>query len=293
MKHQPSSHLFASLTILVWASGFALTKIALDFFSSNSIGFLRYAISTILLLPIIIYKKLPLPALRDIPLFFASGATGFFLYMITFNKGMETLSSATSSILIATAPILTALLAFLLFKERLSLSGWIAVAIEFAGVFVLMLWNGVLSISIGALWMMAAALLISSYNLLQRRLTRTYSPLQTTAYSIFAGTILLFCFLPETLPQLIKAPSVPLIAVILLGVFPSTVGYVCWSKALSIAKKTSTVTNYMFLTPFFSTLLGFLLILEVPGISTIIGGCIILAGLALFRISEKRNILEK
>ena len=58
MKHQPSSHLFASLTILVWASGFALTKIALDFFSSNSIGFLRYAISTILLLPIIIYKKL-------------------------------------------------------------------------------------------------------------------------------------------------------------------------------------------------------------------------------------------
>ena len=293
MKRQPSSHFFASITILVWASGFALTKIALGFFSSNSIGFLRYAISTILLLPIIIYKTLSLPALRDIPLFFASGATGFFLYMITFNKGMETLSSATSSILIATAPILTALLAFFLFKERLSLSGWIAVAIEFAGVFVLMLWNGVLSISIGALWMMAAALLISSYNLLQRRLTRTYSPLQTTAYSIFAGTILLLCFLPETLPQLIQAPFIPLVAVILLGVFPSTVGYVCWSKALSIAKKTSTVTNYMFLTPFFSTLLGFLLILEVPGISTIIGGCIILAGLALFRISEKRNMLEK
>lgn len=292
MKNHASSHLFASITVLVWASGFALTKVALGFFSPNTIGFLRYAISSLLLLPIVFIKKLRLPALRDIPVFFASGAAGFFFYMITFNKGMETLSSATSSILIATAPILTALLASFLLKERLPVIGWIAVAIEFTGVLVLMLWGGVLSIGTGMVWMMCAALLISIYNLLQRRLTRKYSPLQATAYSIFAGTILLLWFLPETIPQLVRAPLIPLGAVILMGIFPSTVGYVCWSKALSITQKTSTVTNYMFLTPFLSTLLGFLFILEVPGSSTVVGGLIILLGLVLFRISEKPSTKE-
>lgn len=289
MKNQASPHLFAFITVLVWASGFALTKVALAFFSPNAIGFLRYAISSLLLLPLVLIKKLRPPALRDIPIFFVSGAAGFFLYMITFNKGLETLSSATSSILIATAPILTALLASFLLKERLSAVGWIAVFIEFAGVLVLMLWDGVFSIGTGILWTMLAAMLVSIYNLLQRRLTQRYTPLQATAYSIFAGTVLLLLFLPETIPQLASAPLIPLGAVILMGIFPSTVGYVCWSKALSITQKTSTVTNYMFLTPFLSTLLGFFLILEIPGISTVVGGLIILLGLVLFRISEKHS----
>ncbi len=289
MKRQLSVHLFSFFTILLWASGFALTKIALSSFSANAVGFLRYAIASIILIPIVWIKKIPLPALRDIPLFFVTGAVGFFFYMITFNKGLETLSSATSSILIATAPILTALLAVLFLKESMRITSWVAIAIEFCGILVLTLWNGIFSVEIGILWTLAASLLISCYNILQRYLTRTYSPLQVTAYSIFAGTILLSFFSKEAISQIIQAPPAPLLAVIFMGIFPSALGYVFWSNALSLAQQTSTVTNYMFLTPFFSTLLGFLLIIEVPHLSTIVGGSIILFGLLLFRITQKQQ----
>jgi drug/metabolite transporter (DMT)-like permease len=287
MKQPISVHLYSLSTVALWASGFVLTKVALPFFSANAIGLLRYIIASLVLLPLVLVKKLHPPALRDIPLFLLSGAMGFFLYMITFNKGLETLTSATSSILIATAPILTALLAVLLLKEHMKAICWIAVTIEFCGILVLMLWNGVFSIGTGVLWTMVASLLISSYNLLQRRLTRSYSPLQATAYSIFAGTILLLIFVPETVPLILHAPLPPLLAVIFMGIFPSAMGYVFWANALSRTKQTSTVTNYMFLTPFLSTLLGFLIILEVPDLSTITGGLIILCGLALFRLGEK------
>jgi drug/metabolite transporter (DMT)-like permease len=287
MNRPISVHLYAVCTVTLWASGFALTKVALTFFPANAVGLIRYAVASLVLLPLVIYKKLPPPAYKDIPLFLLSGAVGFFFYMIAFNKGLETLTSATSSVLIATAPVLTALLAVLLFKERMKALSWVAVSIEFCGVLVLTLWNGIFSIEAGVIWIIVAALLISIYSFLQRRLTRSYSPLQATAYSIFAGALFLLVFLPEALPLLFHAPLLPLCSVLFMGIFPSAMGYVFWAKALSMAKQTSAVTNYMFLTPFLSTLFGFLMILETPDLPTILGGFIILCGLALFRFGSR------
>ena len=287
MGRQTKVHLYALITIFVWATGFSFTKLALAHFSPNAVGLLRYLIASAALLPFVLLQKMKLPSPRDIPLFFAAGAMGFSLYMVTFNQGMRTLTSATSSILIATAPILTALLAIFCFKEKIYALGFCAVAIEFGGILILTLWNGAFSINEGVLWTLAAALLISGYNLMQRVLTRRYTALQSTAYSIFAGTLLLLVFLPETLVQLPTAPAVPLGAVIFMGLFPSALGYVFWAKALSIARMTSTVTNYMFLTPFLSTLLGYLVVIETPDFSTLLGGALILLGLILFRVSAR------
>ena len=55
-----------------------------------------------------------------------------------------------------------------------------------------------------------------------------------------------------------------------------------WTKAFAKAKQTSQVSNYMFVTPFLASLLGFLLAGEVPDRATLVGGAIILAGLLLF-----------
>ena len=60
-------------------------------------------------------------------------------------------------------------------------------------------------------------------------------------------------------------------ALIFLGIFASAIAYVTWTIALSKAKKTLEVSNYMFVTPFFATMLGFLLNHEVPTLSTAIG----------------------
>ncbi len=284
-----SSHIYAFGTVVLWASAYVFTKVALGYFSSSALGLLRYLAASAVLIIIAVIKKIGLPETRDIPKFFLSGAMGFTLYMVTFNKGSETLTATTGSILIATVPIITALCARFLFQEKIRAAGWAAIGIEFCGVLLLTLWNGVVSINQGVIWMMCAAVLLSGYNLTQRQYSKKYTAFQSTAYSIFAGTLLLLFFLPDAVTQIAAAPVNQILVIIYLGIFPSAIAYVLWTKALSIAEKTSDVTNYMFATPLFSLLLGYIVIFEVPDISTFVGGAVILTGLILFSVVNNKK----
>ena len=120
--------------------------------------------------------------------------------------------------------------------------------------------------------MLAAALLISIYNILQRGLFRGFGAIQMTAYSFFAGTLLLLPFLSKAAGQLRNAPGEQLALVFFLGVCPSAIAYLAWAKALSIAPKTSRVTNYMFLTPFPALIWDYFVSGELPGAGTFAGG---------------------
>ena len=143
------------------------------------------------------------PRKRDIPLFLLSGGLGFALYMAAFNRASMTVSAATGSVLIATGPILTALAASILLKETLSPGGWAAIAVSFAGILVLTLWDGVFSLNSGVFWMLVAAVSVSGYNLMQRFFKRRYTALQATAYSIWGGTLLMLFQLPHAAAQLL------------------------------------------------------------------------------------------
>ena len=99
------------LSVFLWASAFPLTKVAQQQFTSIPLGFLRCTVAAIFLIIIGKCCHIRLPQKKHIPLFFVSGGLGFTGYMITFNTGILTLTSATSSIIIAVTPILTAIVA--------------------------------------------------------------------------------------------------------------------------------------------------------------------------------------
>jgi drug/metabolite transporter (DMT)-like permease len=152
-------------------------------------------------------------------------------------------------------PVITALIAHFIYKERLKGIQWVATALSFSGVALLTMFNGIFTISNELIWLLTAAVCLSLYNILQRKLTKTYSALQTSAFSIFGGTIMLSIFLPASVAEVKCAPAVPLLYIAILGVFSSAIAYVSWSKAFSQARNTSSVSNYMFVTPFLTTLL--------------------------------------
>lgn len=283
MESNNKSKFYAFGTVILWASAFVCTKIALEHFSGTATGVLRYVVASAFFVILAVINKVGLPERNDVPLFFISGFFGFSLYMLFFNIGQYRLSSATASIVMATSPVITAFAASIAFKEKIKLLGWLAICIQFCGILILTLWNGVLSINTGILWVFGSALCISVYNLLQRIISRKYSALQSTAYSVFAGTLIMLIFLPSAIPQLIAASVKQWLNILLLGIFPSAIGFLLWNKALSIAPKTTEVTNFMFVTPFIATIFGFLLIRELPNNGTIIGGVVILVGLFLFQ----------
>jgi len=282
-----SFHFYAAVTILFWSLAYVLTRLALPYVSAFPLGFLRYfAASCALALMAVITKMRP-PDLKDLKWFIAAGTVGFFLYMIAFNKGCETVTASTSSVVIATVPVLTALLARFFYKEKLRRFQWAAITIECIGVIVLTLINGIFSVNTGLLWLFTAAVLLSIYNLLQRYLTKKYSALRTSAYSIFAGTAMLSIFLPKAAVEIKQAPPVVYVYIIILGVFSSAIAYASWSQAFARAKQTSSVSNYMFITPFLTSILGFALAGERPDQPTVIGGSIILAGILIFNLGGK------
>jgi len=282
MRFKHSHHPWAMVTILFWSLAYVLTRLSLKHFTAFPLGFLRYFAASVALIAVLVLKKTALPAKADWKWFALGGAIGFFLYMLAFNKGCETVTAATGSVVLATVPVLTALMARFIHGERLKPYQWAAMAVEFLGVALLALMDGVFSVNTGLLYLLGAVVLLSAFNLLQRRLTRTYSGLQASAYSVLAGTAMLAVFAPQAAHEALTATPLQLMSVAALGVLSSAVAYVAWANAFARAEKASSVSNYMFVTPLLATLLGFLMMREVPDQGTVLGGSVILLGMLLF-----------
>lgn len=282
-------HFYAIITIIFWAMAFVFTRLALQYFDVYTLSFLRYLSASLTLLVIICFMKINKPKKEDFITYLLSGCIGFFIYVILFTKGTGMVTSATGSIVIAMVPVFTAFLASFFYKEKLKTYQWFAIGIEFIGILVLTLMNGTFSINEGVLWLLVAALCLATYNLLQRKLTKKYSSIEASTYSIFIGTLFLCIFLPSAIEPTIHAPIEHIIYVLILGIFSSALAYIAWAKAISMAEKTTYVSNYMFVTPFLTTILGFVMMGEIPDKATILGGTIILIGLFIF---NKESFLE-
>ena len=292
MMEIKSYHPYALITIIFWSLAFVFTRMVLKYISVFSLGFLRYFVAAFVLIITAVILKIKIPNKKDMKWFLLSGLSGFSLYIITFNKGCETVSASTSSIIIATTPVMTALLARIIYKEKIKYFQYLAIAVEFLGVIVLTMANGVFSLNIGIIWLLVAAFLLSLYNILQRKLTKKYTALRTTIYSIFVGELFLFAFLASTINEIKNVPITQFFYITFLGIFSSAIAYISWAKAISKSQKTSSVSNYMFLTPFLTSIFGFFIINEIPDIQTIIGGILILTGIFLYNFGVKINIIK-
>ncbi len=288
-KSKKKMHLFAIGTIILWATAFPVTKLVGGAIPSIALGTIRCTAAAIFLIIVGLINHIRLPkSWRDAGLFILAGALGFGFYMIFFNTGIQSISSATSSLIIAITPILTALGASKLYNEKLSKIGYVTIVSAFIGVMILLLWNGVLSINKGIFWTLGASIVFCGYNLLNRKLQAMgYSSIEIMTYAMISAAIILIIAQPHAFGYLRTAGALNAALAIYMGVFASAIGYFLWSKAFENAEHTSDVTNYMFLTPLLTTLLGFVMLGEVPDFSTILGGAIIIASVIVFNRKGK------
>jgi drug/metabolite transporter (DMT)-like permease len=88
--------------------------------------------------------------------------------------------------------------------------------------------------------------------------------------------------LPKVLPELKSSVWQVNVSVIIMGIICSGIAYLLWSKALSLAEKTSEVSNFLFISPLLTTIMGFFTLFEIPSIGTWVGGAIIFLGIIVF-----------
>ncbi len=290
MKKNVQVFLLTWGTIIIWCLAYIFTKIGLQYFDALSLSVFRYLTAGIAVLLLILIRREKRPALKDIPMFILLGATGFTIYVLTFNYGALTVSVAASSVIISVTPIMTALFAVVLFHEKLNIVQIAAMILEFVGVIIVCMWDGVINMDKGIWWIILAMLSFTAYNILERFATRKYTALQTTEYSLLAAAVMFLFLVPSSVKRTSSYPLMGIISILFMGILCSAAAYAMWSKALSAADKTSDVTNALFLSPLLSSILSFIILKEIPSVGTIAGGIFILIGLVLFSQNGRKKM---
>jgi drug/metabolite transporter (DMT)-like permease len=278
-----------AFTLVVWASAFAGIRAGLRAYAPANLAVLRFLIASVVLAIYAAVAHFRRPALRDIPGLILSGAIGITFYNLALNYGETRVTAGSASLLIASTPIWTALAARFWLHEKLNALGWVGVFVSFAGVALIASGEGEgIRFSTQALIILAAAMTSAIYMILQKHYLARYSALEFTAYSIWAGTLLMLPFAGGLLHALRAAPIAATGSVIYLGIFPGALAYVGWAYVLSHGAAGRTAT-LLYAIPVIAIGIAWIWLGEVPKAVSLVGGSIALAGVVLVNTAGKEK----
>ncbi len=271
----------AAVTVLLWGSAFPGIRAGLSAYDPGPLALLRFLFASLTMGAIALARPMRLPRWQDVPGLFALGALGFAVYHGALNYGQVTVTSGSASFLTETAPVFATLMAVAFLGERLSAQGWLGLLVSLGGAALIALGEaGGLRLEPGVLLILVAAVSGAGYFALQKRYLERYTPLEITAYAMWAGTLLMAVWAPALPRQMAAAPMEATLAVAYIGVFPGAVGYLTYAfvmKRLSVAEGTS----LLYLVPLAVLPIAWVWHGEVPALSALAGGVLILAGVAL------------
>ncbi|KAA0257400.1 DMT family transporter [Deferribacter autotrophicus] len=270
------------LSTIFWGASFTAGKVAVAYLSIFSVAFFRFFISSIIFL-IIIKRNIPHFNKNNFFVCFIGGFTGIFLYNIFFLKGLGLTEASKASIIVAINPAITALITNLFLKEKLKFLNYTGLILSFAGLF-LIITNGHFDktafsdLNYGDILIVFAALSWSAYTIFGKIALNTLSPMESTAYSIFWGTILLTPFaINDIFTRSLVFNLNVAISLIVLSVFATVLGFLWFYNGIKEIGATR-ASVFIYLVPFFGTLFGVIILHEQLTLFMILGGLLTIFG---------------
>ncbi len=279
----PKAVLAIVVTTLLWATAFVAIRSARTHFAPAPLALGRLLVAAVALSLLMVRGRLALPPRRELPAIAVCGVLWFGVYNVALNQGERLVDAGTAAMLVNVAPIMIAVLATWVLRERPSrwLVGGLAVAFSGAAVIAISSAHRHGGAG-GVLLCVLAAAVYTVAVVTEKPLLERLSPIALTWAACLAGAVVCLPFLPGLLSELRTAPASSTLLVAYLGVGPTAIAFTTWAYALSrstMARQGATT----YLVPPLVIAISWLTLGEVPGLVAMGGGALCLAGVALTR----------
>ena len=276
------------IVMALWAGNFIVVKGALGTLPPVGFTALRYGLASLSLLVLMRWRdgaiRLPHGDIRSIAVL---GIIGFGIYQILWVVALQTIPAGDSALLIATTPVMTALLAMATGADSPNRVKLVGAIVSFLGVATVIIAGQGLNLGAsvgGDLLTLAAAACWAIYTVRGATILRRQTALMTTTWAVVAGTLFMA---PIGIAQMATAdlsaigPSMVL-SVIYAGTLAAGVPNVVVFHGVKLLGPTR-ISALQTLVPALAVVLAVIFLGEPIRPAQLIGGVIILAGVALLR----------
>lgn len=281
----------ALVTVVLWASAFVGIRDLIDAFSPGSIALGRLTVGTVALGLLVLRRGWQPLGRSDLLLIIGSGLAWFALYNLTLNEAERHVDAGTASMLVNMGPIFIALFAALFLGEGLPPRLGIGIGVAFAGCVVIGLattaqGQGSESSLLGIALCVVSAVLYGIGVTLQKPALRRVSPLQVTWLACLTGWTVCLVFTPGLVSEATTAAPGKLAWLLYLGLFPTSIGFLTWTYALS-RTPAGRLGATTYLVPPVAIVIALVLLGEVPPVLAIVGGAACILGVIIARSSSR------
>ena len=292
-KLTESPYLWAGLAIIMWSTVSSAFKLSLRWLEPPQLLLLASLTSTVVLLVVaaaqgklrLLLSTSPRDALHSALLGFANP----FLYYAILFEAYNRLPAQQAQTLNYTWAVMLALLSIPLLGQRPRLKDLLALLVSFGGAVVISVQGNFRTLRIeepvGVALALSTSVVWALYWLFSLRDKRDETIKLLLGFVFGTAFITLYNLVLGTGP--IDLHGVP--GAVYVGVFEMGLTFIVWLKALRLATSTARVANLIYITPFISLVIIWLVLHEAIHPSTVVGLCLIVGGILWQQLSGRNR----
>lgn len=258
-------YLELTFSALFWGFTFNAAKLTVDLLPPMSTAALRFIIAAALMVVLLVVMERGwwLRTRHNLLAFLAMAVAGVVGFNTFFFFGMQYTSPTNGALIMATNPLVTALIAGIFLREPISHNHKVGTIISFIGVAVLILVGSpdrLARINIGDVLVIGGNVSMALYSIFNKRFVKDSTPLTTTAITTIFGSVILY-FMAEALEpgeMRLDLPWQAWAALFFMGACGSVLAYVFWNRGIRAIGVADTAI-FFHLVPVFAVLGSFVL----------------------------------